>query len=161
MSAIRKRDTKPELAVRRFLHSKGLRYRLYKSSLPGCPDIVFPSHRVVVLVPRLLIPGYSLAARTIFSSAGERLLRSRPVLSATKARPSSAERARIAWRISSPSACRFSAFELCEVHERLNAADCPRDAFIHGTSILWRTALVWRNPTLVQLTKRSREIALI
>ena len=36
MSAIRKRDTKPELAVRRFLHAKGLRYRLHFSLLRFC-----------------------------------------------------------------------------------------------------------------------------
>jgi DNA mismatch endonuclease (patch repair protein) len=50
MSAIRKRDTKPELRVRRFLHSKGLRYTLHRAGLPGCPDLVFPARRAVVLV---------------------------------------------------------------------------------------------------------------
>jgi DNA mismatch endonuclease (patch repair protein) len=50
MSAIRKRDTKPELAVRRFLHAKGLRYRLHGAHLPGCPDLVLPSRGAVVFV---------------------------------------------------------------------------------------------------------------
>src|SRR5580658_9017144 len=50
MSAIHKRDTKPELAVRQFLHASGLRYRLHASSLPGSPDLVFPSRRAVVFV---------------------------------------------------------------------------------------------------------------
>ena len=50
MSAIRKRDTKPELAVRRFLHANGFRYRLHASSLPGCPDLIFPSLRSVLFV---------------------------------------------------------------------------------------------------------------
>ncbi|MBI2716759.1 MAG: very short patch repair endonuclease [Rhizobiales bacterium] len=50
MSAIKKKDTKPELRVRRFLHERGLRYRLHANDLPGCPDIVFRSRRSVVLV---------------------------------------------------------------------------------------------------------------
>jgi DNA mismatch endonuclease (patch repair protein) len=50
MSAIRKRNTKPELAVRRFLHASGLRYVLHDTSLPGCPDLVFQSRRAVVFV---------------------------------------------------------------------------------------------------------------
>jgi DNA mismatch endonuclease (patch repair protein) len=50
MSAIRKRDTKPELAVRRFLHAEGLRYRLHAASLPGSPDLIFPSRRTAVFV---------------------------------------------------------------------------------------------------------------
>ena len=50
MAAIRGKDTRPELAVRRFLHGKGLRYRLHAASLPGKPDLVFRSRRTVVFV---------------------------------------------------------------------------------------------------------------
>ncbi len=50
MGLVRHKDTKPELCVRRFLHAAGLRYRLHDKGLPGKPDIVFPSRRVVVFV---------------------------------------------------------------------------------------------------------------
>ena len=50
MGGIRGRDTRPELAVRRFLHAQGLRYRLHVRDLPGRPDIVLPRHRTVVFV---------------------------------------------------------------------------------------------------------------
>jgi DNA mismatch endonuclease (patch repair protein) len=50
MSGIRGRDTKPELAVRRYLHARGLRYRLHVRDLPGRPDIVLPRHRTAVFV---------------------------------------------------------------------------------------------------------------
>ena len=50
MARIRARDTKPEMRVRRALHSAGLRYRLYAKGLPGKPDIVFPRARVAVFV---------------------------------------------------------------------------------------------------------------
>lgn len=50
MRAVQSRDTKPEMIVRRYLHAAGLRYRLHDKKLPGKPDLVFPSRRVVVFV---------------------------------------------------------------------------------------------------------------
>jgi DNA mismatch endonuclease (patch repair protein) len=50
MSRIRGHDTRPEIDLRRYLHAVGLRYRLRCSALPGRPDIVFPSKRVVIFV---------------------------------------------------------------------------------------------------------------
>ena len=50
MSRIRGKDTKPEMVVRRLVHSLGFRYRLHVRSLPGTPDLVFTSRRKVVLV---------------------------------------------------------------------------------------------------------------
>ena len=50
MSGIRGRDTKPELFVRRTLHAQGFRYRLGGAGLPGRPDLVFPSRKVVVFI---------------------------------------------------------------------------------------------------------------
>lgn len=50
MSRVRSRDTKPEMVVRRGLHRLGFRFRLHVKALPGCPDLVFPKYRAVVLV---------------------------------------------------------------------------------------------------------------
>ena len=50
MASIRKRDTRPEIAVRRALHAQGLRFRLYRRDLPGTPDVVLPSRRLAVLI---------------------------------------------------------------------------------------------------------------
>ena len=50
MSRVRGKDTKPELVVRRMLHSMGFRYRLHGSKLPGRPDIVFGSRKKVIFV---------------------------------------------------------------------------------------------------------------
>ncbi len=50
MAAIRTRHTAPELIVRKALHAKGLRFRLHRRDLPGCPDIVLPGHRITVFV---------------------------------------------------------------------------------------------------------------
>lgn len=50
MSAIRGKDTKPEMIVRSALHRAGLRFRLHRRDLPGTPDIVLTKHRAVVMV---------------------------------------------------------------------------------------------------------------
>jgi DNA mismatch endonuclease (patch repair protein) len=50
MSTIRSKDTKPEMAVRSYLHARGLRYRLHDRALPGKPDLVFKSRGVAVFV---------------------------------------------------------------------------------------------------------------
>ncbi len=50
MAAIRGKDTKPELQVRRAIHAAGLRYRLHHRDLPGSPDIVLSGIRTVVFV---------------------------------------------------------------------------------------------------------------
>ena len=50
MRANRSRDTKPELAVRRLLFSRGYRYRVHLKTLPGRPDIVFTKRKKAVFV---------------------------------------------------------------------------------------------------------------
>jgi DNA mismatch endonuclease, patch repair protein len=50
MSNIRSVDTKPEIIVRRQLHSLGYRFRLHYKDLPGCPDIVLPKYHAVIFV---------------------------------------------------------------------------------------------------------------
>ena len=50
MSGIKGKDTKPELQVRKYLHSRGLRFRLHVKDLPGKPDLVFPKYKTVVFV---------------------------------------------------------------------------------------------------------------
>lgn len=51
MSRIKSRDTKPERAVRQFLHRLGFRFRLSTGQrLYGKPDIVLPKYRTVIFV---------------------------------------------------------------------------------------------------------------
>ena len=59
MRAVRDRDTKPELAVRRLLHRMGYRYRLHWRDLPGKPDIVFGPRRKVIFVHGCFWHGHS------------------------------------------------------------------------------------------------------
>lgn len=47
---IRSKNTKPEIIVRKFLHNKGLRFRLHKKNLLGKPDIVLPKYKSIIFV---------------------------------------------------------------------------------------------------------------
>lgn len=59
MSAVRGKDTRPEIIVRQRLHCMGFRYRLHVRQLPGRPDLVFPRRRAVVFVNGCFWHGHS------------------------------------------------------------------------------------------------------
>ena len=50
MAAIRSKDTKPEMIVRRGLWKRGFRYRLNHKRLPGHPDLVLRKYRTCIFV---------------------------------------------------------------------------------------------------------------
>ena len=50
MAAIRAKDTKPEMVVRRYLHALGYRYGLHNRRMPGTPDIVLRRFKTVIFV---------------------------------------------------------------------------------------------------------------
>ncbi len=50
MSRIKGKNTKPEMLVRKFLFSKGFRFRLHDKKLPGKPDIVLPKYKTVIFI---------------------------------------------------------------------------------------------------------------
>ena len=50
MARVGQKDTKPELIVRRLLHSLGCRYRLHRKDIPGTPDICFLGRKKAIFV---------------------------------------------------------------------------------------------------------------
>ena len=50
MAAIKGKDTKPEMIIRKYLFSKGLRFRVHVKKLAGSPDIVLPKYKTVIFV---------------------------------------------------------------------------------------------------------------
>lgn len=50
MARVGSKNTRPEMSVRRLVHSLGYRYRLHRRDLPGTPDLVFVARRKVILV---------------------------------------------------------------------------------------------------------------
>lgn len=58
MAAIKSKDTKPELMLRRELWKRGLRYRKNCKDVPGTPDIVFPWYKIAVFCDGSFWHGY-------------------------------------------------------------------------------------------------------
>lgn len=50
MAKIKSGNTRPELAVRRLVHSMGFRYRLHVRKLPGTPDLIFAKSKKIIFV---------------------------------------------------------------------------------------------------------------
>lgn len=71
MSAIKPRNTKPEMLVRKALWRRGLRFRVNYTKLPGRPDIVFTRAKVVVFCDGDFWHGHNWAIRGIPSFEDE------------------------------------------------------------------------------------------
>lgn len=65
MSAIRSKDTKPELILRRALWQRGFRYRVAVKTLPGKPDIVFTKAKIAIFCDGDFWHGHNWALRGI------------------------------------------------------------------------------------------------
>ena len=61
MAAIRSKDTKPEMIVRRGLWKRGFRYRLNDRRLPGHPDLVLRKYRTCIFVNGCFWHGHNVA----------------------------------------------------------------------------------------------------
>lgn len=59
MSRIKGKDSKPEVLVRKFLFSRGFRYKIHDNKLPGKPDIVLPKYKTVIFVHGCFWHGHS------------------------------------------------------------------------------------------------------
>ena len=62
MAAVRSKNTKPELVIRKALHGMGYRFRVHRKDLPGKPDLVFPSRGAVIFVNGCFWHGHSCPA---------------------------------------------------------------------------------------------------
>ena len=69
MAAIRNKDTKPEMIVRRGLWKRGFRYRLNHKQLPGHPDLVLRKYRTCIFVNGCFWHGHFVETDTMKSSA--------------------------------------------------------------------------------------------
>lgn len=50
MARVASKNTAPEIAVRRLLHSMGVRFRLHRRDLPGHPDVVLPGKMLAIQI---------------------------------------------------------------------------------------------------------------
>ena len=71
MAAIRSKNTKPEMIVRRGLWKRGFRYRLNHKRLPGHPDLVLRKYRTCIFVNGCFWHGHNVSLTPYPSPKGE------------------------------------------------------------------------------------------
>lgn len=98
MSHIRSKDTKPEVAVRKYLFSKGFRYRKNVKTLPGCPDIVLPKYKTVIFVNGCFWHKHD-CSRFMWPSSNEDYWREKITRNVTRDRENYEQLKNIGWNI--------------------------------------------------------------
>lgn len=119
MSKVRGKDTKPEMAVRSYLHRRGLRYRLHDRSLPGKPDLVFKSRRVVVFVHGCFWHGHPGCSKARIPKTREEFWRSKIETNAARDRRSIRRLRTLGWRVLVVWQCRISDRKLQRLYEQI------------------------------------------
>ena len=71
MAAIRGKDTKPEMIVRRGLWMRGFRYRLNHKRLPGHPDLVLRKYRTCIFVNGCFWHGHNVTTSRMEDGRGK------------------------------------------------------------------------------------------
>ena len=74
MAAIRSKDTKPEMIVRRGLWKRGFRYRLNHKRLPGHPDLVLRKYRTCIFVNGCFWHGHNVQLETAQIGNGQLII---------------------------------------------------------------------------------------
>lgn len=123
MSRIRGRDTKPELAVRRYLHGHGLRYVLNDSSLPGKPDLAFKSRKVAVFVHGCFWHGHVGCAKARIPKTRSAYWQAKIVTNRARDRRVEARLRRLGWRVFVIWQCRISPSRLERLYRAIVAKD--------------------------------------
>ena len=99
MAAIRGRDTIPELAVRRFLHAQGLRYRIGLKSLPGRPDIVLRKYQTVIFVHGCFWHRHDCPNGTVIPGSRQEFWQAKFAANVTRDKTSCSKLNALGWRV--------------------------------------------------------------
>ncbi len=122
MAAIKGRNTKPELAVRRFLHAAGLRYRLHRKDLPGKPDIVLPAHRTVIFVHGCFWHRHSGCANSVMPKSNRLFWQEKLCGNVERDRRNHAELGGLNWRVIVVWECEISDSRLRQLVAKIRAS---------------------------------------
>ncbi|MBI1361156.1 MAG: DNA mismatch endonuclease Vsr [Alphaproteobacteria bacterium] len=98
MRAVKSRDTKPELKVRKAAHALGLRFRLQRADLPGKPDLVFPSRGVALFVHGCFWHGHACARGARMPATNTAYWRAKIARNAARDASASAALKAMGWR---------------------------------------------------------------
>jgi DNA mismatch endonuclease (patch repair protein) len=118
MAGIKGKNTKPELLVRSFLHSKGLRYRCGSKKLPGKPDIVLPKYNSVVFVHGCFWHRHG-CKNFVWPKTRVDFWREKLNSNVARDRRSAAKLRRLGWHVHTVWECRLSDGQLNMLYKRI------------------------------------------
>jgi DNA mismatch endonuclease (patch repair protein) len=125
MSKVRGKNTQPELAVRAYLHSIGLRFRLHDANLPGRPDLIFKARRVIVFVHGCFWHGHKGCSKARVPKTRAAFWRSKMETNAARDRRSIRKLRSMGWRVFVVWQCEISEQRLMQLGRRIAAAESP------------------------------------
>ncbi len=99
MSKIHGKDTKPELIVRRYLFSKGFRYRVDDKRYPGSPDIVLPRYKTVIFVHGCFWHGHELCRKSALPSTNREFWENKIKTNMERDRKNILELEKLGWKV--------------------------------------------------------------
>ena len=115
MRAVRGRDTKPELVVRRAAHALGLRFRLFQSDLPGRPDLTFPKWRTVLFVNGCFWHHHPDCKRSMLPKTNTKFWRKKLKRNAERDRRNYALLEKEGWRVLVIWECEITCMDVSEI----------------------------------------------
>ena len=99
MERVRRKDTAPELAVRRRLHAAGFRYGLHSNDLPGRPDVVFRPLRIALFVHGCFWHGHQCVHGAVKSKSNSDYWDRKIETNRARDKRKNEELRRIGWRV--------------------------------------------------------------
>ena len=130
MSRIKSKDTRPEMAVRSYLHARGLRYRLHDKSLPGRSDLVFKSRKVAVFVHGCFWHGHPGCTKARIPETRQNFWRTKIENNALRDRRSTRRLRAMGWRVLVVWQCRIGERRLSQLYETIAGSTPPE---VHAT----------------------------
>ena len=121
MAAIRGRNTTPELTVRRYLHGRGLRYRLHVRDLPGRPDIVIRRLRTAVFIHGCFWLQHPGCPGAVMPKSNRTFWRTKLLGNRERDRRTTARLRRAGWRVYTIWECGLSDRALDRLYRRITS----------------------------------------
>lgn len=126
MSHIRSKDSKPEEVVRKYLFSKGFRYRKNVKALPGCPDIVLPKYKTVIFVNGCFWHKHD-CPRFVWPSSNEEYWRPKIMGNVERDKRNIAELQQLGWTVLTVWECELKKKVIDATLERLEKRLCKTE----------------------------------
>lgn len=123
MSKVRATETKPEIKVRKFLFSKGFRYRKNSKSLPGKPDIVFPKYKTVVFVNGCFWHGHKNCDAASIPKSNKSYWKNKISTNIARDKGKKSELKKAGWKVYVIWECQITKRRLENLAEKISVAD--------------------------------------